>query len=161
MDERWLTLLNYWQRNEFRHALTFPFLIGALRSPIGAGYSPSSTARNELESLVKVMAAHCANGYFHHVYRCPDLGHLVVTKVVDSLPPPSAVAISPIELNLTPSLYASDGIQKSSKSPLLSLVNTIWSEVGLAIEQGQFSCRGKMFWAFNNHELRVIRTALA
>lgn len=161
MNECWLALLNYWQRNEFRHALTFPFLLGALRTPVGAGNSASGDARNELEGLVKLMAAHRANGYFHHVYRCPDLGQLVVTKVVGSLPPLSAVAIPPTELNLAPSLYASDGVQKDSKSPLLSLVNTIWKEVGSAIEQGHFSCRGKQFWAFNDDELRVIRAALA
>lgn len=161
MDERWLALLNYWQRNEFRHALTFPFLIGALRIPVGAGISPSGDARNELESLVKVMTTHRANGYFHHIYRCPDLRQLVVTKVVGSLPPPSAVAIPPTELNLASSLYASDGVQRDSKSPLLSLVNTIWNEVGSAIEQSHYSCRGKQFWAFNDDELRVIQSALA
>ena len=136
-------------------------LIGAMRTPVGVGNSPSGDARNELEGLVKLMAAHRANGCFHHVYRCPDLGQLVVTKVVGFLPPPSSVAIPPTELNSTPSLYASDGVQTDSKSPLLSLVNAIWNEVGLAIEQGHFSCRGKQFWAFNDDELRVIRAALA
>jgi len=41
------------------------------------------------------------------------------------------------------------------------LVTNIWNEVGTEIEAGNFSCRGKLFWAFNDSELSVIRKALA
>ena len=94
MDERWFSLLTYWQRYEFRHALTFPFLVGALRIPIGAKSCSGGDAGKELEALVDVMRSHRANGYFHHVYRCPDLGQLVVTKVIGSVPPFRAVAVT-------------------------------------------------------------------
>ena len=161
VDERWALLLNYWLEREFRHALTFPFLIGALRTPIGARIGLDGDARKEIEALVNVMRSHRANGYFHHVYRCPDLGQLVVTKVVDSSPPPPAIAITTAQANAAPSLYASDGVPPDTSSPFASLVAAIWNEVGSAIEDGHFSCRGKQFAAFNEYELRVIRAALA
>lgn len=110
---------------------------------------------------MNVMRSHRANGYFHHVYRCPDLSQLVVTKVVGSLPPASAIAIPAVQPNVTPSLYVSDGVPPDNPSPLASLVEAIWSEGGQAIENAHFSCRGKQFAAFNDYELRVIRSALA
>lgn len=161
MDERWTLLLNYWQEHEFRHALTFPFLIGALRTPIGAKSGSTGDARKEFEALMDAMRSHRANGYFHHVYRCPDLSQLVVTKVIGSLPPPLAIAITTARASAVPSLYASDGVPRDSSSPFASLVEAIWSEVGSAIEGGHFSCRGKRFAAFNDYELHVIRAALA
>lgn len=160
MDERWFLLLNYWQNHEFRHALTFPFLIGALRIPVGAKSVSQGAARKELEALVDVMRSHRANGYFLHVYRCPDLDQLVIRKVVNSPPPLSAIAITTGQSNAAPTLYASDGIPLDIFSPFASLVATIWNEVGSAIEGGNFSCRGKQFAAFNDDEIRVIRNAL-
>ena len=160
MDERWVLLMNYWQNTEFRHALTFPFLIGALRTPVGAKSKLAGGARTELEALVDVMRSHNANGYFHLVYRCPDLGQLVIRKVVNSSPPPSAVAITTGQANALPTLYVSDGIPLDISSPFASLVATIWNEIGSAIEGRNFSCRGQQFVAFNDDELRVIRKAL-
>lgn len=160
MDERWLLLLNYWQKIEFRHALTFPFLIGALRTPVGVKKDFSGGARTELEALVDVMRSHSANGYFHLVYRCPDLGQLVIRQVVNSPPPPSAVAITSGQANAIPTLYVSDGISLDISSTFASLVAAIWNEIGSAIEGGNFSCRGQQFAAFNDDELRVIRNAL-
>jgi len=161
VDERWVLLLNYWRQHEFRHALTFPFLIGALRIPVGATSGPGGDARKELEALVDLMRSHRAIGYFHHVYRCPDLGQLVVTKVVNSSTPPYALAIQPAQASEVPTLYVSDGVPRNSTSPFTSLVATIWNEVGSAIGGGSFSCRGKQFQPFNDDELRIIRKALA
>ncbi|WP_157281286.1 hypothetical protein [Methyloversatilis universalis] len=161
MDERWFSLLTYWQKYEFRHALTFPFLIGALRIPVGARSSSDDQPRKELETLVDVMRSHRANGYFHHVYRCPDIGQLVVTKVTGSVPPVTAVAITSGKENQAPSLFASGGVSGSGSTPFDSLVTNIWSEVGTAIEAGNFSCRGRQFAAFNESELNVIGKALA
>ncbi len=161
MDERWIDLLDYWKTVELRHSLTFPFLIGAMRTPIGAADSPCGDARKELQDLLNVMRAHPANGYFHHVYRCHDLGQLVVTKIPDSVPPSSAIKIPSPQADMAPSLFASDGVRGDSNSPLACLVETIWNEVGSAIENGHFSCRGKQFGTFNDYELRVIQSALA
>ncbi|MDO8787830.1 MAG: hypothetical protein Q7J42_07150 [Sulfuritalea sp.] len=160
MDERWFSLLTYWKKFEFRHALTFPFLIGALRIPVGAKSSPDGHSRKELEALVDVMRSHRANGYFHHVYRCPDIGQLVVTKVIGSVPPVTAVAITSGRENPAPTLYASDGVSGNGSTPFDSLVMNIWDEVGTAIETGNFSCRGRQFAAFNDFELSVIVKAL-
>ena len=161
MDERWFLLLSYWQNNEFRHALTFPFLIGALRIPVGDKNKFGDSARAELEALVNVMRSHHANGYFHHVYRCPDLGQLVIRKVVNSPPPPFAVAISTSQTNVLPGLYVSNSVPLDKSSPFTSLVATIWNETASAIEEGNFSCRGQQFAAFNDGEIQVIRKALA
>ena len=161
MDERWITLLNFWQRNEFHHSLTFPFLIGALRVPVGSGVCTASGGREELENLIDVMRSHVADGYFHHIYRCPELGQLVVTRISGSIPPATAIAVDPSRSSSEPSLFASDGIDPNSSSPFDSLVTNIWSETGTAIENRLFSCRGKTFGEFNEYELGVIQKALA
>ncbi len=161
MDERWIRVLNHWQEHELRHALTFPFLVGALRTPVGAKTGSEGDVRSEIEALVDAMQSHRANGYLHHVYRCPDRGQLVVTKVIGSSPPPYAIPIRTAQADAAPSLYASDGVPANTPSPFASLVATIWNEVGSAIECGHFSCRGTMFAAFNENELRIISAALA
>ncbi len=161
MDERWIRVLSYWQEHELRHALTFPFLVGALRTPVGAKTGFGDDARRELEALVDAMRSHRANGYVHHVYRCPDRRQLVVTKVIGSSPPPYAVPIRTGQAGAAPSLYASNGVPANTTAPFASLVATIWNEGGSAIECGHFSCRGTLFAAFNQDEFRIIRAALA
>lgn len=158
MEECWSALLNYWQEREFRHALTFPFFIGALRT---TSNNTEADGRKEVEDLVNKMRSHRAKDYFHLVYRCPDLGQLVVRKVVNSLPPSSATPIPSEEPNAAPSLYVAEGLPLEGPSLAASLVATVWNETATAIENAQFSCRGKEFTTFNEYELRIIRSALA
>jgi hypothetical protein len=161
MDERWITLLEHWQNHKFRHSLTFPFIIGALRHPVGSKNVSDMSSHDELRKLIDVMRSHVADGYYYNIYRCPDLGQLVVRKVVNSNPPHIAIAIHPIDSSVNPSLFVSDGLEKGCTSPFDSIVEVIWNEAGSAIESGNFSCHGKTFGEFSEYDLKVISNALA
>ena len=161
MDNRWVTLLNYWQETLSRHAITFPFLVGALRIPVASKFCSAGNDKKELEILIDVMRSQECDGYIYHIYRCPDIAQLVITKVKGAYPPPTAIAIANPDSSIKPSLYASDGIELNATSPLESLTASILEETSQAIENCQFSCRGKTFKAFNDYELGVINKALA
>jgi len=159
MDDRWLRLLVYWQDHEFKHSLTFPFLIGALRIPIGATKGYANTARKELEELIDAIRSYAASNFILHVYRCGDRDKLVLTRVHGTSAPPYSVAIPQYSGASTPVLFASDSSVKNT-APMESLIAAIWHESGTAIERGLFSCRGKLFQPFDDYELNVIRAAL-
>jgi hypothetical protein len=161
MDDRWFRLLSYWQDHEFKHSLTFPFLIGALRKPIGTTKGYENTGRKELEDLVDSVRSHAASNSILYVYRCGDRDKLVLTRVHGTSAPPYSVAIPQASDAKRPVLFAYDSSSVKSAAPVDSLVAAIWHEGGTAIEHGLFSCRGRMFQPFDDYELNVIRAALA
>lgn len=161
MDDRWFRLLSYWEDHELKHSLTFPFLIGALRSPIGTTKGYENAGRQELENLIDKIRSHAASDFILHVYRCGDRNKLVLTRVRGTNSPPFAVAIPQSSEARKPVLFWSDSGSVKGAVPVASLIATIWHEGGAAIEQGLFSCRGRMFQPFDDYELRVIRAALA
>jgi hypothetical protein len=160
MDDRWFRLLSYWQDHENKHSLTLPFLIGAMRSPVGATKGYENIARKELEALVDAIRSHAASDHILHVYRCGDRDKLVITRVCGTPPPPFSVAIPQASSAKTSVLFASTD-SATPQAPVNSLVNAIWREGGTAIEKGLFSCRGRIFQQFDEYELRVIGNALA
>ncbi len=78
MSGDWKKLLNYWQDTLCRHALSFSFIVGAIKE-----YSKNKP-RNDIaleELLVKLIdeiRSHQATGYYHHIYRYPDIDSLVI-----------------------------------------------------------------------------------
>lgn len=161
MDNRWFRLLSYWQDDEFKHALTFPFLIGALRSPIGTTKGYENAKRKELENLIDEIRSYAASDFIFHVYRCGDRDKLVLTRIRNTNAPPHAVAIPQFSQARTPTLFWSDSGSAKGAEPVDSLVAAIWHEGSTAIEQGLFSCRGRVFQPFDDDEHRVIRAALS
>jgi hypothetical protein len=159
MDDRWFRILSYWQDHEHKHSLTFPFLIGALREPVGSTRGYENGARAELEELIDAIRSHAAADYILNVYRCGDRDKLVITRVRGTMPPPFAVAIPPVAAGESPVLFSS-AEAATTNVPIASLVEAIWREGSDAIEQGLFSCRGRLFQPFDEHELKVIRAAL-
>lgn len=88
MDTRWHKLLSHWIDVELRHSLSFPFLLGALREPVGFYSEHEDTSRGEPSQLLKAIWAFEADEYIFHVYRCHNLDKLVLTRVCGSPPPP-------------------------------------------------------------------------
>lgn len=160
MTERWFQLLSYWQDREFRHSLTFPFLIGALRCPVGATRGYENSGLDELKTLIHSMQSHQAADHVLHIYRCGDRDKLVITRVLETNAPPYATAIPPVAAGATTALYASFDKNPGS-SPASSLISAIWNECSAAVEEGLFSCRGKLFQPFDADELKFIQNALA
>lgn len=158
MAERWYRLLSSWQDNEFRHSLTFPFIIGALRNPVGATEGYENAGLGELRTLVDDIRSHQAADYVLHIYHCGDRDKLVLARIRGFSAPPAAVAI-PSANSDKPTLFASCSLKK--KEPVSSLIAAIWRESSSAVEKGLFSVRGRRFQTFNDDELRFIYKALA
>jgi len=159
-DDRWFQLLSYWQDHEFKHSLTFPFLIGALRKLGDSTCGREKSARTELEVLIDTIRSHAAADHIFYVYRCGDRDKLVITRVRGTKPPPFAIFIPPMEAGKNPVLYAT-AEAATADAPVATLVESIWREGGDAIEQGLFSCRGRFFQPFDEYELKVIRATLS
>ena len=158
VNENWFRVLNYWQKNEWRHSLTIPFLLGAFRQPIGAPFRSEEEARLSLGSLIDSIRNHRTEEYYVHIYRCPNLGQLVLTKVNGS--PYLSVPIPPTSEG-KPALYASDGVPASSNSPFEDLIAALWQECGEALMSGRFSCQSRTFVPFTEYDIKIIKKALA
>jgi hypothetical protein len=159
MAERWFQLLSDWQDKELRHSLTFPFLIGALRSPVGATKGYENAGLAELKALIDEMRSHHATGYVLHIYHCGDRDKYVLTRIRGFGAPPDAVAIPPVDPGATSVLFAS--VQLKKKDPVSSLSAAIWKECSSAVEKGLFSVRGRLFQEYDQDELNFIRKTLA
>jgi len=160
MSERWFQVLSYWQDVEFRHSLTFPFLIGALRDPAGATLGYEGKGFSELQQLVKSMQSHQASDHILHVYRCSDRDKLVVTRVAAEHGPSYGRPIPPSGGGRAV-LFASHEGSGGGGTTADALISAIWSECADAVDQGRFSCRGKIFQEFDANELKFIHAALA
>lgn len=164
MDEKWFRVLTYWQKHEMKHALTIPFLIGALRKPVGAPFDSENAARSAFEALMGAVRNHHADGYHLYIYRCPDRKQLVLRQVSGSASMKSVyqdVVPIPTSSEGESVLHASDAVPPSSSTPFDDLLRTIWCDCGEAIQLGEFSCRGHNYYQFNDYELKIIRAALA
>lgn len=160
MTDRWYKLLAYWMDFEFRHSLTFPFMVGALRTPVGSVAKDEHSAIAELAILVIQVSDFVSEDYFLHIYLCPDLNKFVLTRIKGQTPPSTAIAVSSSHGGRS-NVYASDtGITESIISQD-ALVEILLAEGGKAIVNGQFSCRGKLFQPFDADDLQFIARAFA
>lgn len=161
MYENWIKLLNYWQGSLLRHALSLSFIIGAIKEFSNNETKITGNTKEIIKKLIDEIRSHQADGYYYHIYRCPDIGVLVVTKVNNDFSPPYSIPIENTKNGVSPSLYVSSGIEKCSDSPIDDLVKSILDESGKAIEAGNYSRNGKQFSAFSDYDKKAIEKALA
>jgi hypothetical protein len=158
MSGNWVRLLWHWTDVEFRHSLTFPFFIGALRSPVGSSDASEAEARQEVESLVNEIAEFQADDVILHIYRCPTLGQLVLSRVAGAAQPPRAIPIH--RSNGSQSrVYVSDVAEIAQPAQVSAIAEAIWSESAEAILRGNFSCNGGRFSPFSQYDLNIISRA--
>jgi hypothetical protein len=72
MTPDWLKLLQH-QRREGDLALTLPFMIGALRNPIGKVFDDERAARAALDALLTSFLEERSEAGHVHIYTCPAL----------------------------------------------------------------------------------------
>jgi hypothetical protein len=158
MKADWYALLRYWQGPAQRHALTFPFILGALRGPSNRPFESERDAIRALKSLLDDIRDHNEKAGYLHVYFCPDREKLVL-RFVSGRPSATSVPIKRTN-GESGSLYATDGSNASSSDPCKELVESIWSETKEALLTGRYSCRGKIYDTFNDYERTIIQKAL-
>jgi hypothetical protein len=153
MDEPWVKILNEWQKTHT--ALTIPFLLGALQPP-GAS---TSAGIAELRALIDSIRNRRAEGYYHYIRPCSDVGnYLAITRINSTYGPKGATAIPPDSDKSPCSLYASS-LMESPASAVERLVTTLWNEIEPFVSKGLFSYRDGAFRPFNDDDLRLIVAA--
>ena len=143
MEDNWFRLLQYWQKIEWHHALTIPFLIGAHRTPIGSPFSTEEEAISAVSVLLDGVRNHNADDYHFLIYRCPDLKKLVIRQVdgINYMHGFASQFQIPTSSGGEPVLYVDkDDLTVLGGSVLDDLVAEIWSESGEAIKLGKYSC---------------------
>ena len=159
--ENWIRLLNYWQGVKLRHALSFSFIIGAIKEFSGNEVETTGDIKEIIKNLIDEIRSHKGNGYYHHIYRCPDIGVLVITKVNSDSAPTYSTPIENTNKEVSPSLYVTDGIVKDSQSPIDELIESIFKESGNAIETGNYSRNGGHFGVLSEYDKKAIEKAFA
>lgn len=72
--DSWLAVLTYWRDKKRRTGLSFSFLVGATRSPIGEPFGDEEEAEAYSEALYEKIAAH----EFAYIEECAIVGDLAV-----------------------------------------------------------------------------------
>jgi len=159
MPPKWEKIIDYWQDVELRHALTFPFLIGAQREPTGSKYGSDENLISDITLLLSQVSSSERDNLYYKIYRCPDLESLVIRKVVDSLP--DGIAIFSPSGNQSPMLYISDVFESTTSATVAEVAQKIWNESGSAMLEGRYSRRGKRYGYYNEFDINIIRKATA
>jgi len=145
-------------------ALTFPFLIGALRRARHAPMSGQGADITELRDLLESVRDYETPGGYRSIYRCrPKLnGEFVLRHIPNGKPGNDFNAVPPEKKSGSCNLFAKD-IEQSSEPPFDSLANAIWNEIGIAVSKGQFSYdeNTKAYRPFTANEEKWIDIALA
>ncbi|WP_136246941.1 hypothetical protein [Halomonas borealis] len=159
MAPKWEKMINYWQDVQFRHALTFSFIVGSQREPIGSKYGSEEEPQSDIASILSQASSSKRTGLHYKIYRCPDLDRLVLRKVVDS--PPNGIALPSASGKKNSNLYVSDVFGDSNAASIEALTEEIWRESGQAIIEGKYSCRGQASDSYSEYEVNIIKRAMA
>jgi hypothetical protein len=161
MNTSWLKILLQWQDKMLRHALTFSFLVGVLKEYSKELQFKDLNSEESVRMLINQIRNTPIQDAYFHVYRCPDIGILVIRKVSNAVPSEFSIGIESDDNPEKTYLYVTDGIVRGSKSPVEDLVGSILQEAGIAIEEKKYSRNGQNFSNFSDYDVNAICRALA
>jgi hypothetical protein len=159
MSQPWVQLLRHQQRRH-RLALTFPFLLGALRQPIGAPFESEQEARAALVSLLTCFQNEAPDLSTTRIYTCPDLGQPVASiKTVSYHPSYARWGMSKPELEP----LDVDPPYRPAQTPNVSvLAQLLWPHISEPVSESRFSYSRalKSYLHFDQSDLDFIAAAL-
>jgi hypothetical protein len=137
MSAKLFRLLKYYPKNI---GLTIPFILGALRQPVGQVLS-SAESFEELRALLVALRDNAPDLLKAQILRCPDLDEPIITlfstEVSDSLRFDSP-------LNQGRALYVS--FYGIFDNDFESLVNSLWERYETILSEGHFSRQRDKTW---------------
>lgn len=160
MSPPWIQLLRHQQRRH-RLALTFPFLIGALRQPIGAPFECEQDANAALVSLLGCFRNEAPDLSTTRIYTCPDLGQPVASiRTVSYHASYARWGMSKPEmepLDVDPPFRPAQSSDPSAVAALL------WSYISKPVLESKFSYSRalKSYLHFDQSDLDFVIAALA
>ena len=138
MITRWFQLLHFYHTRESGRryfGMTFPFILGALREPIGATLSPEQS-RLELHSLLRSMLDETPMNYALGIVRCDHLKQPVVAPW-DARYRLQGVAFRSLAQSRDTVFVSAEFLKKGPSIDLLT--HSLWKDFGEAVCGGRFS----------------------
>lgn len=154
MNPRWFQLIHYFCRARGFETLTFPFVIGALRDPVGS-VTPADNSRRELRQLLQHMVDETPGDYVVWIYRCGQLKQPVMRPLSEDrlygVPFHSSA-------QLRDTLFVSSELFSGKAQSLDSLRDLLWEEFGEAVSDGKFSVPSHLrtYCSFSDDDLAAI-----
>jgi hypothetical protein len=156
MHPRWFQLIHFFCRARGFETLTFPFVIGALRDPVGL-VIPAENSRRELRQLLQQMVDETPGSYVLWIYRCGQLKQPVIRPRSEDrsygIPVHSSV-------QLRDTLFVSSEFfsGKAQAQSLDSLRDRLWEEFGGDVSDGKFSVpeHRRTYCSFSDDDLAAI-----
>jgi len=154
MHPTWFKLLIYYRYRGPKYGfssygLTFPFLIGALRVPVGSSVCTIEENKIEILSLLNSMRDETPNDYNIHITKCDRVG-VVASPSKGGLKHPT-----------TGSIFSTHQYLTDEERGVNSIADSIWNECGQQIIQGNFSNHSRTFSNFTDPDLQLINDALS
>lgn len=160
MSQPWAKLLRH-QQCRHRLALTFPFLLGALRQPIGTSFDYEQEAYAALVAFLKCFQIEAPDLSTIRIYTCHDLSQPVASiRAISYHPDYTRWGMSksePNPLDVNPPFRSTQALNVSAVAQLL------WSHMAASVIESRFSYSRtlKSYHQFDQGDLNFITDAFA
>lgn len=156
MTPRWFQLLQYNQAHH-HYGPTIPFILGSLRSPVGAVIANPQICCDELRSLLQEMLDNTPGRFVLRISRCDRLRQPIVA--------PFEAAYELQGLPLRSDVQNRDTLFVDREfvgegSSVQTLLNALWRELSSVICKGRFSFNNGLYGPFTTDDRRLIEKAL-
>jgi hypothetical protein len=159
MRPTWFKLLEHHRENRF--GLTLPFLVGAIRVPVGKTLLAEDDNYREFQALLESMRDDTPDLYYIRIAECDRLRQPVVSPCPSLYRPGSVDKRIPSRARNGCWLYVQPDYLPEEERGIASLVESMWRHSAQPILDGKFSYRNGSFQPFDENDLRFIREALA
>lgn len=157
LQPQWFRLLEFNRHKRF--GLTFPFLIGALRTPPGLVVAGEEANFAELHALLGSMRDHTPHSRYVRIAECDRLRQAVAAPGFLRFRPPGVDRQIPSPAHGVCALYVQPQYIPDEVRGIASVAESLWRECAQAILTGNFSFRNGSFQSFDDADLRFIREA--
>ena len=157
MWPKWFRLVNYYNE-EVSYAPTIPFVLGAIRTPIGKPAEDENDCIDELRKLIQSVIEDTPEGYVIQLHRCGQIGEPVLVPCLDRL---MCIPGNPLSSKRQErvTVLADDEFVSSGLDELEAIVEILWEELGDAIldRRFSFSRRTGEYRKYNDRDFEIIR----
>lgn len=152
----WLKLL----RAHKSYGLTLPFLVGAMRTPVGSVVADENKSIVEVKGLLSSMRDETPDTSYISLTVCDRLHQPVFSECSKYFTPSDFYARIPMLDGKKCFLYVSQSILLRDKENVEDLLGALWQRNGDAILQGKFSHSNGAFTTYSDENLTLILNAI-
>jgi hypothetical protein len=134
--------------------MTFPFIVGSLRTPVGA-IEGAELSHKELRMLLKSMLDETPEEYVLRISRCDHIDQPIVAPTPAMYRPQGIAIHSPAQARDT--LFVDSEFLPGGDASLVTLTEKIWTECQRPICDGRFSFRRGEYHPYDKDDLDTIQ----